>query len=80
MKNSSLDRRHWFTPQERDAYRRRTALEREATKLLANDRRRRSQSIPAPRSPEPEPVLLASGWLPFADLKRAMRAKSRGER
>jgi hypothetical protein len=62
--------RRYLTQKERAGYWSRVALECEATKLLADDRRRRRPPIPAPRSPEPEPR--ANGWMPLSDLRRAI--------
>jgi hypothetical protein len=66
--------RRYLTQKERAGYWSRVALEREATKLLADDRRRQRPSIPAQRSPEPAPAP-PNGWMPLSNLKRAMRAR-----
>jgi hypothetical protein len=51
-RNSMLDRR-WFTPKEREAYRRRMALKREATKMIKATDRRRHIKPPSPAPPAP---------------------------
>jgi hypothetical protein len=49
--------RRWFTPKEREAYRRRMALERQATQLIrSTDRRRANEAPPNPPKLNPAPA------------------------
>ena len=56
------------------------ALEREGTALLRADARRQravrqAKPRPKPKPPPPSPLPPVSGWMPLADLQRALRAK-----
>ncbi len=66
----------WFTPLEREAYRRRVELERQATALIrAADSRRRRVDAPKPR--RSEPLQNHNGWIQgLGNLRRAMREQS----
>jgi hypothetical protein len=48
--------RHWFTRKEREAYRRRVALEREATRLLHTAARALSRGVQNKSPPESKPA------------------------
>jgi hypothetical protein len=66
----------WYAPalqRERE----RAQLERQATELLAADRRRQRKAQTAPPRPTPKPQEPPSKWLKLSDLKRALRNQSR---
>lgn len=61
------------TPPARQRNAERAALQRRATQILADDRRRQRKSVPtAPSIAVPEPP---SKWIKLADLKRALRER-----
>jgi hypothetical protein len=67
-----LERRRWFTPKERETYRRRLALEREATGLLrAADRQQRKSLTPRAAKLEATPAM--PGRLTLSDLPMLRR-------
>jgi hypothetical protein len=60
----------WRSQRERE----RAALEREASKLLADDRRRqRKANAPLQKSGTAMPEPMPRGWIKLADLKSALR-------
>jgi hypothetical protein len=64
----------WWSQRERE----RAALEREASKLLAADRRRRSAAmarITERKASQPIPEV-PSKWVKLSDLKNVLRSKS----
>lgn len=68
----------WYSPTWQRA-RERAVIERQATRLLANDRaRRRRQAASDARRKQfageaPAPEARANGWVPLSELKRAIR-------
>jgi hypothetical protein len=71
----------WWGPAQLREHQRRRELKREATKLLADDRRRlrATADVSVPKSAVPEPVS-RNGWMPLSDLPSAMRAKLQEEK
>ena len=63
--------------------RERSEIERQATRLLARDRRRRRRQAEADdrrnqfAGASPAPVPASGKWLPLTELKRALRRKGR---
>jgi hypothetical protein len=65
----------WFPPAREREERKR--IERQATALIRAADRKKTRHPEPPSSSSPSPALTSSGWVPLADLKRALRRKER---
>jgi hypothetical protein len=72
-------RHQWWGPAQQREAERRAALEHEATKILARDRRRYRQAAkPVAKANSLEPIS-RNGWIPLSDLQRALRERGSNE-